>query len=246
MNTRRFGAGAWVVAAVVLCSAGWAAAQDGPQDEEELPPPPPIVQRMVLVMKDAEKFRELMADPRRVAAVMEAMDNDAVREFMADPRRVAAVMRQVDMQQIREAVRSVDRTKVRDALLERWKQRLKQQLGAGDEEWKVLEPLILKVVQARRDARVDPARGMGGGRAGFGAAPSLPRDEPSKVDEAETALREAARDPDVHANDVARQLADFRQARDAARKKLDEAEGELKAVLTQRQESVLIVVGILR
>jgi hypothetical protein len=242
MHTRR-GLAGWVIVGVVLCSMGFARAQDG--DEDELPPPPPVIQRMVLVAQDPEKFRELMADPQRVAAVMEAMDNDEVRQFMADPRRVAAVMRQVDMLALREAVQSVDRAKVRDALLERWKQRLKERLGAGDEEWKVLEPLILKVVKARRDARVDPRNPAGGRAGGFGAAP-VPRDGPSKVDEAEAALREATRDPEVHANDVARSLGDFRQARDAARKKLEEAEAELKAVLTQRQEGVLIVAGVLR
>jgi sugar-specific transcriptional regulator TrmB len=163
---------------------------------------------------------------------------------MADPRRVAAVTRRLDMQAVQEAVRNIDRTKVRDAMLARWKQRLKQQLEATDEEWKALEPLILKVVRARRDARLDP-RTPGGARVG-GVASAVPGDGPSAVDEAEAALRELARDPEAARHDVARSLADYRRAREGARKRLDAAENELKAVLSQRQESVLILLGILR
>lgn len=245
MKSRWFNA-AWASAIVVLSCAWPATAQDGEQGDDELPPPPPVVLRLVEVAKDPEKFRQLMADPQRVAAVMDALDNDAVREFMRDPRRVAVVMQQVDMQQIRDAVQSVDRGKVREAMLSRWKLRLKQQLGAGDEEWKVLEPLILKVVRVRRDARLDPPRTVGGGRAAGAAAPEVPGDGPSKVDEAEAALRESAGDPDVHDNDVGRSLGEFRRARDAARQSLDLAEHDLKALLTQRQEGILIVMGILR
>lgn len=246
MNKRRLGAAAWVIAVAALVSPARAIAQESQQGADELPPPPPVIQRLVEVAKDPEKLRELMADPDRIAAVMEAMDNDAVREFMSDPRRVAAVMWQVDLAQVREAARSVDREKVREALAARWKLRLKEQLGAGDEEWKVLEPLILKVVQARREARVDAARGIGGGRSFRGGPPVSRGDGPSEVDEAEAALREVATDPDARGSDVARPLAEYRRARDAARQRLDAAEAELREVLTHRQEGVLIIAGILR
>jgi hypothetical protein len=245
MTTQRRGRAAQMVAVIVTCSAGWVIAQDGQEGEDDLPPPPPVILRLTEVAKNPDRFRELMSDPRRVAAVMEAMDNDAVREFMADPRRVAAVTRQLDMQAVQEAVRSIDRAKVRDAMLARWKQRLKQQLEATDEEWKVLEPLILKVTRARRDARLDP-RTLGGVVVGTGAFPSVPGDGPSAVDEAEAALREMERDPDAPRQDVARCLADYRRVRNAARKRLDAVEDELKAVLNQRQESILILLGILR
>ena len=242
MKTKRFPVAAWVVAAVVAFSRAPAAAQD--EGDDELPPPPPVVQRMLEVAKDPEKLRALMSDPERVVAVMEAMDNDEVREFMSDPRRVADVMRQVDIFKIREIVQSVDRNKIREAMLARWRVRLKEQLGAGDDEWKVLEPRILKVARARRDARVEP-RGVGGGRARTGVVP-IERGDPTDVDEAETALREASSDPEVHANDVARSLATYRRALDGARKRLDQAEAELKELLTHRQEGVLMVVGLLR
>jgi hypothetical protein len=235
-----------VVVMGVICWAGWVVAQEAEPGEDDLPPPPPVILRLTEVAKDPERFRQLMSDPQRVAAVMEAMDNDAVREFMADPRRVAAVTRRLDMQAVQEAVRNIDRTKVRDAMLARWKQRLKQQLEATDEEWKVLEPLILKVVRARRDARLDPSQTLGGVRVGGGAVAAVPREGPSPVDEAEAALRELARDPEAARHDVARSLADYRRAREGARKRLDAAENELKAVLSQRQESVLILMGILR
>ena len=247
MRTRhRIGAAAWALAVVLQLAAGWAVAQEPAPEADEPPPPPPVIQRLVEVAKDPERLRELVSDPDRVAGVMEALDNDAVREFMSDPWRVAAVARQVDLQQVREVIQTVDRAKVREALAARWKLRLKERLGAGDEEWKVLEPLILKVVRARREARIDPPRTAGGVRGVRAVPPPVPGDGPSEVDEAESALREVAGDPDARGSDVARPLAEYRQARDAARKRLAEAEAELRELLTQRQEGVLVVAGILR
>ena len=243
----RFGAAAWAFAIMPPFWVANVAAQES-GDGDEPPPPPPVIQRLVEVAKDPERLRELMSDPDRVAGVMEALDNDAVREFMSDPWRVAAVMRQVDLQQVREVVQSVDREKVRDALAARWKLKLKERLRAGDEEWKVLEPLIVKVVRARREARVDArVGGVGGVGRGVRSAPPLPPGGgPSEVDAAERALREVAGDPDARGSDVARPLAEYRRTRDAARQRLDAAEAELKELLTQRQEGVLIVAGILR
>ena len=232
---------------VMALAAATAAAQDA--GDEELPPPPPVIQRLVNLAQDPERLQQLMADPERLATVMQALDNDAVREFMSDPRRVADVMRQVDLQQIREAVQSVDRAKVREAMLARWRQRLKEQLGASDEEWKVLEPLVMKVARAQRDARSGvrggAAAGGGFGRGGFGFAPPAADEGPSAVQQAAAELREAMNDPDARNVDVARKLTAFRKARDAARQKLDEAERELKDVLTHRQEGVLMMAGLL-
>jgi Spy/CpxP family protein refolding chaperone len=48
---------------------------------------------------------------------------------------------------------------------------VKKQLGASDEEWKVIQPKLQKVITARQTLAADargPAMGFGGGRGGFG------------------------------------------------------------------------------
>src|SRR5436190_17070221 len=52
--------------------------------------------------------------------------------------------------------------------------RLKEQLGASDDEWKVLQPKVEKVMDSRRDAQTGGGGlgflGGGGGRGGAGGA----------------------------------------------------------------------------
>src|SRR4051812_47735368 len=46
--------------------------------------------------------------------------------------------------------------------------RMKEQLGSNDDEWKVLSPKIEKLMTAQRDARVGFGGGFGGQRRGGG------------------------------------------------------------------------------
>jgi hypothetical protein len=209
------------------------------------------VQRLIDLAKNPERIREIMSDPDRLTDLMRSMESEQVQAYFRDPQRVQELMSQIDLGQIREVVRSVDMAKVRKAMAARWKQRLKEQLKATDEEWLVLEPKIDKLIRAQQETR---AGIRGGQRAGFGGGPSInapppppvDSDTPSEVQEAAEDVREAAADPDLPGAEVSRRLATYRKARDKAREKLDAAEQELRDVLTQRQEAVLTLAGMLR
>jgi TolA-binding protein len=124
---------------------------------------------------------------------------------------------------------------------QRFMDRIKEQLGANDDEWKVLQPKIEKVFQAGRDAR-GGGFGMFGGRRGGGGA-----DQPAETPVAKAAqdLRQALDNKDTKAEDILAKLKTLRETREKAREEQAKAQKELKEVLTQRQEAVLVLMGLL-
>ncbi len=52
-------------------------------------------------------------------------------------------------------------------------------------------------------------------------------------------------DPDASNGDVRRATAAYRRAREKARQKQETAERDLKELLTQRQEAILVMQGLL-
>ena len=197
--------------------------------------------------KNPDRLREMMSDPQQVQELLRLMDSDVVRDYITDPTHIAELMSEVNPEQIRQAMQSVDPSIMRKAALMRYLERLRQQLGATEEEWKVLGPRVEKLIAAQQEARAG-VRGIGGGRGAFGG-PGFGRGanagEPSAVQEAAAALREATRDPDIAARDTAIALRDYRAARDTARKRATEVEQELREFLTQRQEAILMMNGLL-
>jgi len=123
---------------------------------------------------------------------------------------------------------------------ERFMNSIKEQLKADDDEWKVLSPKIEKLMTAQRDARAGGGgfRGRGGGGGGDNQ-PTTP------VAKASADLRTALDNKDTPAEDIAKKLAALREARDKARADLAAVQKELKEVLTQRQEAVLVTMGML-
>ncbi len=125
---------------------------------------------------------------------------------------------------------------------ERYMTSIKEQLKADDDEWKVLSPKIEKLMTAQRDTR--GAGGFRGGRPGGGGTP--PDNQPTTpVSKASADLRTALENKDTPAEDIAKKLAALREARDKARADLAAVQKELKDVLTQRQEAVLVTMGML-
>lgn len=219
------------------------------QEQARPPARPPEVQRLVDMAKDPERLRRAMTDPRQVQEVLRMMESDAVQQYFRDPLRIAELMTEINPEQIREVMQSIDPSIIRKAAMARWMERLRLQLGATDEEWKVLEPKVEKLMQAQQEVRAG-IRGIGGGgpgggsgRGGFFGGGNT--GEPSEVEAAATDLREAARDPDVAARDTALALKDYRSARNKARQRVADAERELKELLSQRQEAILLMNGLL-
>jgi hypothetical protein len=125
---------------------------------------------------------------------------------------------------------------------ERFMNSIKEQLKADDDEWKVLSPKIEKLMTAQRDARA----GAGGfGRRPGGGGGNADNQPTTPVAKASADLRTALDNKDTAAEDIAKKLAALREARDKARADLTAVQKELKEVLTQRQEAVLVTMGML-
>src|SRR3954471_6899566 len=67
------------------------------------------------------------------------------------------------------------------AMRERMLNGIKERLGATDEEWKVLQPKIEKVMTAQRDSRTTGGRGGRGGDRGGNTTNAAPAGEQSAV-----------------------------------------------------------------
>jgi Spy/CpxP family protein refolding chaperone len=131
---------------------------------------------------------------------------------------------------------------------QRMMERFKEQMGASDDEWKVLQPKLEKVMEAQRDARAGGG-GMFGGRGGFGGRRGQDGggggDQPqSPVAKASADLRKV-----VEANsppeEIAKNLTALREARKQARAALETAQKDLQGVVTPKQEAMLVMVGML-
>ncbi len=115
---------------------------------------------------------------------------------------------------------------------------IKERLAVTDDEWKVLSPKLDNVRNIQRDMR--GGGGFGGRRGGAPAdAPTTP------VAKASQELRTALDNKDTAAEDIAKKLTAYREAREKAKAALTAAQKELKEVLTARQEALLVTMGML-
>ncbi len=160
--------------------------------------------------------------------------------------------------------------------MEEWRKRAadqqRQNLGATEDEWKVLQPLIEKVQNLQRSTRGGMTGGGFGGMTGFGgfggrgrgdrgsrdansttpaATPPAPtnRDgtprELTEVEKKTTALNDVLKNKDASPTQIAEALTALRAARAKSQLELDQAREELKKVLTALQEAKLVIMGIL-
>jgi len=137
---------------------------------------------------------------------------------------------------------------------QRMMDQLKEQLGTNDDEWKVVEPKIQKVMDAQRDARAGGIglggggrqRGQGGGPGGGGQGGGNNPDQPlSPVQKANNDLRTALENKSASTEEITQKLTALRDAREKAHQSLTSAQKDLKEVLTPRQEAVLVSNGML-
>ena len=127
-------------------------------------------------------------------------------------------------------------------------QRIKDQMAPTDDEWKELSPKIEKVLKLEAEVRPMPMGGRRGGPRegapaetppGAQAAPANP------VTQARTDLNKAVEDKSASADDIAKKLADYREARDKAHDELVVAQKDLKKSVKPRQEAVLVLNNVL-
>jgi hypothetical protein len=139
--------------------------------------------------------------------------------------------------------RGGDPAQFREQMMNRYKERL----GATDEEWKVLQPKIEKVMASQRDGRGGGSPGGRGGRDRGGDQQNAQRTdrEQSAVSKAAAELRAAIEDKSTSADDITKKLAAYREAREKSRADRAAAQKELREVLSARQEAVLVSSGLL-
>jgi hypothetical protein len=153
---------------------------------------------------------------------------------------------------------------MRQRMMEQWK----QQLGADDEAWKVIEPRLTKVIELNRDTMMTMGRGMfgrGGMMGGPGGPggpqgdqprgnrpqgdrprfPGMENREPSAVEKATETLSTTLEDQSASPETIKTQLNALRQAREKAKQDLAAAQQDLRQILTLRQEALLVVRGML-
>jgi len=134
-----------------------------------------------------------------------------------------------------------DPEQFRQRMMERTKEALEVK---NDDEWKVLEPLVQKVFDARRDVQM---AGMGrmfgrGNRGGDrGDQGNRPRFGPEPSAE-ETALQKAI-DAKASKEELKAAIAKYRDAHKAKEAKLQTAQDDLRKVLTLRQEAIAVANG---
>lgn len=135
---------------------------------------------------------------------------------------------------------------------------MKQQLGASDDEWKVIEPRLNKVIELNRDVMAAGRGGMffgrtrggpGGDQAGRGGdRPRFPGQEnrqPSAVEKATETLSTTLENQSASPETIKQQLTALRAARTKAQNDLAAAQQELRQILSLRQEAVLVLNGTL-
>jgi hypothetical protein len=131
--------------------------------------------------------------------------------------------------------------------------RMKELLGASDDEWKVLQPQIEKVRTLQRAATSRSGFSLlynngnnNGGRGGrFRGGQQPDNTPPSAVAEKSKELTAAIENKDTKPEEYKAKLAAYREARNQARADLGKAQESLREVVTVRQEAVLVELGLL-
>ncbi len=118
---------------------------------------------------------------------------------------------------------------------QRMMERMKESLGATDEEWAVISPRLEKVMTSRTAAM---ARRVG--RRGAGEEVEL-----TPVQQAAQELQTVLDDQASTAEQVVAKLTAYREAREKARQELAVAEEELREVLSAKQEARMVLTGML-
>jgi hypothetical protein len=116
----------------------------------------------------------------------------------------------------------------------------------SDEEWAIISERMLKLMEIRRTTGGGAGGALaaamafrGGGDSGRGSRVARPGGSP-ETQALQSALVDKLPDAEVKAR-----LTKLRETRKANEKKLEQAQEDLRAVLTVRQEAVVVLMGLL-
>jgi len=133
---------------------------------------------------------------------------------------------------------------------QRMLENVKEQLEITDDtEWKAIEPLVQKVMDARMAGMNGMGRGMfgrprGGGNGPGGGDQAQQRRGPmGQPASAETEALQKAIDAKASKAELKASITKFVEARKAKQTELEQAQAELRKVLTTRQEAIATLNG---
>jgi len=149
----------------------------------------------------------------------------------------------------------------REQFRQRMNEHLKTALKVNDEEWGVIQPLLEKVQTKMRESMMSRFGMMGGRRGGQGGGQGGPgananaggnnsgdrsnRPDRPKAPEME-ALQKALESDSTSPGELKTKLQAVRDARKKSTAELEQAQEDLRKVLTQRQEATLVMMGMLQ
>jgi ribosomal protein L9 len=124
---------------------------------------------------------------------------------------------------------------------------LKERLGAKDDEWQAISPRLEKVMTLSFQSRAGGAMRMFGRNRGGdqGGGNRFGGQSDSAVSRAQQDLNATLDNPNASADEIANRLKALRDAHEQAKQELVKAQQDLKEILTQRQEAVLVMMGML-
>jgi peptidoglycan hydrolase CwlO-like protein len=125
---------------------------------------------------------------------------------------------------------------------------IKTALNASDDEWKVLQAKIQKVMTLQQELNAGRGRGGFGGRGGRrggggGGAPA--GDNSNPIAAASSELSNSVQNTGTSAEDLKAKMTALRDAKKKVQGELTTAQDDLKGVVTVRQEAVLVSMGYL-
>ena len=129
--------------------------------------------------------------------------------------------------------------------------RMREQLGATEQEWKVLGPRVMKVSELRRQLSGFGRGGtfFGGRRGPQGDRPGGRQDAPAReltpLEKASEQLRTLLSDKAATPEDIKKQLTALRAAREKGKQELATAQLQLRKIVTVRQEAQLVLMDML-
>jgi hypothetical protein len=142
-----------------------------------------------------------------------------------------------------------DPAQMQQRMMERYKEVLEVN---NDDEWNALQPMVQKVMDARRDAMGGMGRGMfgprrggqGGGNDDQGGGGGMRRGRFGEPSPEAEALQKAI-DAKGTTAEIKAALAKFVQSRKTKEEQLKTAQENLRKVLTARQEAIATLNGLL-
>jgi len=147
----------------------------------------------------------------------------------------------------RDGDQQQDRTQMREQWQARQTQRLREQIGATEEEWTTLAPLVENVQNVQRQLQFG-MMGAFGGRGGRAAQPTGEGEaapEQTDLQKAAQALREVAANEAASDKEVTDAMETYRTAKAAVEAELVTAKEALAAAVTVRQQAQLVLMGLL-